>query len=150
MKEIKLLFLLTCLVNVNYAQNKLLDSLIQNNYYTFGRSDASVFKGKGWEILIDEIDKSNSVLLGETHFTNEIPSFVSAIVSTVKFDNYFQEIDPFSTKAIESKIKSLPSEKLDEFVRGYSSNFSFLEIKQEFDLYKKIVQNARWSSSEQF
>ena len=54
-----------------------------------------------------EKDQSNSVLLGETHFTNEIPYFTNVIINEVKFDNYFLEVDPYSVDLIETKIKSL-------------------------------------------
>ncbi|UIR54669.1 hypothetical protein LZQ00_10315 [Sphingobacterium sp. SRCM116780] len=143
MKKIIFLFLLNCFYNITNAQGNLMDSIIQKNYHTFEMEGKNrSFKGKGWEILLTEINNANSVLLGETHFTKEIPYFTNAIIDAVKFDNYFQEIDPFSTQIIASKIKSLSSEKLHEFVKEYNSNFSFLQIEEDFSLYKKIVQSG--------
>lgn len=143
MRKIIILILLVCSCNTIFAQQNLIDSIIQKNYYSFKPSNTkNDFSGKGWDILLKEIRKANSVLIGETHFTNEVPYFTNAIIDKVKFDNYFHEIDPYSNKIIESKIKSLSSIKLDEFVNEFNSNFSFLEIEKDFNLYHKIVQSG--------
>lgn len=81
------------------------------------------------------------MLIGETHFTNEVPYFTKAIIDKVKFDNYFHEIDPYSNEIIEYKIKSA-TKSLDEFVQKFNSNFSFLEIDKDFKLFKRIVQSG--------
>lgn len=88
-----------------------------------------------------KIDETNSLLIGETHFTNEVPYFTKAIIDKVKFDNYFHEIDPYSNEIIEYKIKSA-TKSLDEFVQKFNSNFSFLEIDKDFKLFKRIVQSG--------
>jgi len=126
--------------NFNYAQNKVLDSLVQKNTFSF-QSDKNIsFQGKGWDVLLNDIKQSNSVLLGETHFTNEIPYFTNAVINEVKFDNYFLEVDPYSVDIIQTKVKSLPAERLKLFVKEYSSNFSFLKYKPEFDLFKDLAK----------
>lgn len=138
----KFFFLIILMLNIfklSNAQEKALDSLISKNYVSFQPNNNKSFQGKGWDFLANEIRQSNSVLLGETHFTNEIPYFTNAIVNNFKFDNYFLEIDPYSTKIIESKIKNLSVNELNKFVNRYSSNFSFLELKPEFELFKNIV-----------
>lgn len=90
--------------------------------------------------MLNVIKQSNSVLLGETHFTNEIPYFTNAVINKVQFDNYFLEVDPYSVDIIETKIKSLSDEQLYSFVKEYSPNFSFLEYEQEFALVKDLVK----------
>ena len=73
MKKITFLLLTLFCTKFNYAQNIVLDSLIIKNSFPF-QSDKNIsFQGKGWNVLLDEIKQSNSILLGETHFTNEIP-----------------------------------------------------------------------------
>ena len=140
---IKKIFLVLTLfiTNFNYAQNKLLDSLVQKNSFSFQNDKNISFRGKGWNILLDEIKQSNSVLLGETHFTNEIPYFTNAIINEVKFDNYFLEVDPYSVDIIETKIKSLSTDQLNVFVKEYSTNFSFLEYEPEFTLFKNLIKH---------
>ena len=140
MKKTILLLLTLFIANYNYGQDRVLDSLVQKNNFPFQIEKNVSFQGKGWDVLLDEIKQSNSVLLGETHFTNEIPYFTNAIINEVKFDNYFLEVDPYSVDIIETKIKSLSAEKLNSFVKEYSTNFSFLEQEPEFDLFKDLVQ----------
>ena len=140
MKKTILLLLILFIANYNYGQDRVLDSLVQKNNFPFQIEKNVSFQGKGWDVLLNEIKQSNSVLLGETHFTNEIPYFTNAIINEVKFDNYFLEVDPYSVDIIETKIKSLSAEKLNSFVKEYSTNFSFLEQEPEFDLFKDLVQ----------
>ncbi|MBV6880119.1 hypothetical protein NG800_008035 [Epilithonimonas ginsengisoli] len=138
----KILFLLVTLfiANFNHAQNIVLDSLAEKNGFAFQPDKNISFQGKGWDVLMNEIKQSNSVLLGETHFTNEIPYFTNALTNEVKFDNFFLEVDPYSVDIIETKIKSLSDEQLNSFVKKYSTNFSFLEYEPEFDLFKNLVK----------
>lgn len=150
MKKLTLLFLTLFITNFNYAQNRVLDSLVQKNSSPFQTDKNSSFQGKGWDVLLSEIKQSNSVLLGEAHFTNEVPYFTNAVIKEVKFDNYFLEVDPYSVEIIETKVKSLSDEKLNAFVKEYSTNFSFLEYKPEFDLFKDLVKrNTKIYGAEQ-
>lgn len=140
MKKLTFLLLASFVTQFNYAQNRVLDSLVQKNGFAFQSDKAISFQGKGWNVLLDDIKQSNSILLGETHFTNEIPYFTNAVINEVKFDNYFLEVDPYTVDIIETKVKSLPAEQLNTFVKEYSSNFSFLEYEPEFDLVKDLVK----------
>jgi len=140
MKKITFLLLTLFITNYNYAQNRVLDSIVQRNGFAF-RIDKNIsFQGKGWDILLNEIKQSNSVMLGETHFTNEIPYFTNAVINEVQFDNYFLEVDPYSVDIIETKIKYLSDGQLNSFVKEYSTNFSFLEYEPEFALFKNLVK----------
>ncbi|WP_369765134.1 hypothetical protein [Flavobacterium sp. WC2429] len=140
MKKITFSLLTLFITSFNYAQNIVLDSLVQKNSFPFQIDKNISFQGKGWNVLLDEIKQSNSVLLGETHFTNEVPYFTNAIINEVQFDNYFLEVDPYSVDLIETKIKSLSDEQLTAFVKQYSTNFSFLELEPEFTLFKNLVK----------
>lgn len=150
MKKLTLLFLTLFITNFNNAQNILLDSLVQKNGFAYQTDKNNSFQGKGWDLLLNEIKQSNSVLLGETHFTNEIPYFTNAVINEVKFDNYFLEVDPYSVDIIQTKIKSLSDDQLNSFVKQYRTNFSFLEYEPEFDLFKNLVKrNTKIFGAEQ-
>lgn len=140
MKITKLLILALSIANFSHAQTTLMDSLIQKNYSTFKKNNNNNFEGKGWTILQDEINKSNSLLLGEVHFTNEVPYFTQAVINNIKFDNYILEIDPYTINTISTKIKSLSSDELDKFRNESGSALSFLQCEAEFDLFKSITQ----------
>jgi hypothetical protein len=140
MKKTKLLILTLFIANFSYAQTTLMDSLIQKNYSIFKKNNNNAFEGKGWITLQDEISKNNSVLLGELHFTNEVPYFTNAIINNIKFDNYILEIDPYTINTISTKIKSLSPAELDKFRNESGSALSFLQGEAEFDLFKNILQ----------
>lgn len=140
MKKLTTLCLTLFITQFSFAQNTVLDSLVQKNGFPFQINKNISFQGKGWDVLLNEIKQSTSVLLGETHFTNEVPYFTKAVINEVKFDNYFIEVDPYSVGIIQNKIKSLPAEKLKSFVNEYSSNFSFLEHEPEFDLVRDLAK----------
>lgn len=150
MKKTNLLILTLFIANFSYAQTTLMDSIIQKNYSTFKKNKNNTFEGKGWDTLQDEIIKNNSVLLGESHFTNEVPYFTNAIINNIKFDNYILEIDPYTTNTIIKKIKSLSPAELDKFRDESGSALSFLKGETEFDLFKNIVdQNINIYGAEQ-
>lgn len=150
MKKTNLLILTLFIANFSYAQITLMDSIIQKNYSTFKKNNNNTFEGKGWNTLQNEIIKNNSVLLGESHFTNEVPYFTNAIVNNIKFDNYILEIDPYTTNTITKKIKSLSPTELDKFRDESGSALSFLKGETEFDLFKNIVdQNINIYGAEQ-
>ncbi|MCC9043916.1 hypothetical protein LNQ81_14650 [Myroides sp. M-43] len=126
-----------------FSQEQLMDSIIQKNYSTFSTLvDKESFKGQGWDLLLKETNAANSVVVGEMHFTNEVPYFINALIGQVKFDNYFQEIDPYSNRILEQNIKSLSPDKLNLFVHDFNSTFSFLERKNDFKLYEKMVKQG--------
>ncbi|MEO6639159.1 MAG: hypothetical protein ABIN25_12855 [Ginsengibacter sp.] len=81
------------------------------------------------------------MLIGEDHFTNEIPAFFKTVTAEVKFDNFFCEIDPYSAKIIRDKIAILPEEKLDKYIASYGTTFSFFALDPEFQLMKQLVKS---------
>lgn len=139
-RKLFIIILIIVSSNLLYAQSERLDSLISANFTTFKKNTTDSFDGKGWEILLDEVNKNSSVLLGETHFTNEIPYFTNALIEEIRFDNYFLEVAPYTTKTIENKIKSLTEKELENYSNQYSSNYSFLAYISEFNLFKNIVK----------
>ena len=136
-----LIALLSVLINNQVtAQDSLLTQLAKNNISYFTQTQGA-FSGAGWETIVEQAQKSNFVLIGEDHFTNEIPLFTSALSDRVKFDNFFCEIDPYSAKIIESKIKTNTEKQLDNYVANYGNTFSFFALRPEFVLIKNLVKH---------
>ncbi|RZK37791.1 MAG: hypothetical protein EOO90_24280 [Pedobacter sp.] len=123
-----------------FAQDSLITSLSKKNLTTFNKSNGS-FSGAGWENIIKKIKASNDVLIGEDHFTNEIPYFTSAIASTAHFDNFFCEIDPFAANILQQKIKTLSPTALQDYVNTYGNAFSFYSYTAELDLLKQFSKS---------
>lgn len=141
MKLLKILFLVLLSPNLIFAQESEIQKLASENISTFKPTNKNTFIGNGWEKLLEVSKKSNSILIGEDHFTNEIPYFANALTSEIYFDNFICEIDPFSAKIIENKIENLNEKQLNEFIKNYGDNFSFFELKPEFELFQKFVKS---------
>lgn len=141
MKLLKILFLVLLSTTRIFAQESEIQKLASENISTFKPTNKNTFIGNGWGKLLEVSKKSNSILIGEDHFTNEIPYFANALTSEIHFDNFICEIDPFSAKIIENKIENLNEKQLNEFVKNYGDNFSFFELKPEFELFQKFVKS---------
>jgi len=122
------------------AQDSLITDIANKNLTTFS-PDKRSFTGNGWDTLVAQIKKTDFVMIGEDHFTNEIPFFLSAVADTVKFDNFFCEIDPYSAQIIESKIKNLDQQQLRKYHNDFGSVFSFYAFENEFELLKQFVKS---------
>jgi len=64
---------------MTFSQDSLITQIVKKDLTTFS-VDKRTFSGNGWDTLVNKIQKSDFVLIGEDHFTNEIPFFFSAIV----------------------------------------------------------------------
>lgn len=122
-----------------FAQDSLITKMARENLTTFSFTNKS-FNGKGWENLLNQVQKADFVLIGEDHFTNEIPAFTSSIVSKVKFDNFFAETDPYMAKIIDSKIKNLSDEQFKKYQNEFGEVFSFYSLDPEYQLLKQLVK----------
>ena len=142
MKKLSPVFLIFLVFNatLSYAQDSLLTSLAKNNCSTFVKNSGS-FAGSGWEKIIKKAKISTDVLIGEDHFTNEIPYFTSALAGQIKFDNFFCEIDPFTASILQEKIKTLPAPALAKYVNEFGNTFSFYAFGPEFDLLKQFTKS---------
>lgn len=123
------------------AQDSLLTAIAQNNSSAFEPMQAG-FKGEGWDKILAAAQKSVSVLIGEDHFTNEIPYFTSALASAIKFDNFFGETDPYSAKILQQKIKTLSLPAFKKYVADYGNTFSFYAFEPELALLQKLVKQG--------
>lgn len=133
-------FLFFAITSTTFAQDSLLTSLAKNNLTTFIKHEGT-FSGPGWEKIIKNATASNDVLIGEDHFTNEIPYFTSAIASKIKFENFFCEIDPFTADILQKKIKNLSQTELQDYTNTYGNAFSFYAFAPEFDLLKQLSKS---------
>jgi hypothetical protein len=122
------------------AQDSLVTSLAKNNTSVFTK-DGDKFTGAGWDKILTRAKSSDNVLIGEDHFTNETPFFVSALASEIKFDNFFCEIDPFTARILQDKIKNLPPAELQKYVADYGNTFSFYAFAPEFELLKQFTKS---------
>lgn len=123
------------------AQDSLITAIAKKNRSTF-EPKQSGFNGQGWTKILDAAQKSADVLIGEDHFTNEIPFFTAALAEQVKFDNFFCEIDPYSAKILQNKIKTLPIQTFKSYVADYGNTFSFYAFDPELALLQKLVKQG--------
>ena len=99
------------------------------------------FSGDGWNYITTEIQEHQNVLIGEDHFIAEIPDFVASLCDIVTFNNFYIELDPYSTQLIKTSF-SLTEEERDQFNKKYQDLFSFYALKQEYQLLEKLVQGG--------
>ncbi|WP_299366697.1 hypothetical protein [Winogradskyella sp.] len=119
------------------TQDSTLVNLIAEQHKTFKSLEDS-FEGEGWNFIVDELQKSKHVLVGEDHFSNEIPQFIKAVFDKKHFDNFYIEVDPYSTKILERSLKEFTLEERQIFNINFSDRFSFYSFKAEYDLLKYI------------
>src|SRR6056297_752205 len=124
-----------------FSQDSLLAGLAKDNHSTF-TYDGKTFSGAGWEMIEKKVRSAGNVLIGEDHFTNEIPAFAKAVMHTGSFDNLIIEMDPYSTEIIENSIRNLSDEERTAFNKEYQSRFSFYALAPEYELLKGAVQDS--------
>lgn len=139
MKKALTILLVSFYTQIAFAQDSLLTSLAKSNITLFTK-DGNKFTGAGWDKILTRAKLSNNVLIGEDHFTNETPFFVSALASEIKFDNFFCEIDPFTARILQDKIKTLSSPEMGKYVSDYGNTFSFYAFAPEFELLKQFTK----------
>jgi len=135
--------------STSYSQDSLLQRLAADNLKLFNYQN-NEFKGEGWDYIMDKIDRSKNVLVGEDHFSNEIPAFIKSISQDVEFDNFYIEMDPYSTKIIEDSFKEFSNDDRIKFNKQYSELFSFYALRPEYELLEAIQKSgARILGSDQ-
>ncbi|MFM8850402.1 MAG: hypothetical protein ACKOE5_08400 [Cytophagales bacterium] len=134
-----ILLLLNCLWVS--GQDDLLKQSIQKCKSTFSRTGNS-FTGRGWEMIDSAVRVSNQVLIGEDHFLNEVPFFISAIARNNGFQNFIIEVDPYSVEILEKKIASLTEADLGLFIKQWQTTFSFYGLKPEMELLRQMVKSG--------
>jgi len=147
MRSVFSIFLLTISLTFVNSQNTItkknndLENVINDNKKIFDVNGNS-FTGDGWTQIKNKVIKSDNVLIGEDHFSNEIPFFIKSIAAESKFDNFYIELDPYSTKIIENSILSLSDKELKPFNNKYKELFSFYALDVEYNMLKDIVKSG--------
>ncbi|MHA2503995.1 MAG: hypothetical protein ACXAE3_14140, partial [Candidatus Kariarchaeaceae archaeon] len=117
-----------------------LKELIKENMFTMP-IEGDQFSGKGWEHIVEGVKSSNNILVGEEHFTNEIPEFFFALSRIDKFDNFYIEVDPYSTRLLQQSIE-YDDDRKKEFNDKYLDLMSFYAKVPEYLLVKALVNQG--------
>jgi hypothetical protein len=97
--------------------------------------DDGKFSGPGADVLDTAIQQSRFVLLGEDHYTREIPSIAAAVCDIMHPDAYAVEAGPYSTRFVASLLTNpnrIPLMAARE--KAFPDNMAFLNMRQENDL----------------
>ncbi|WP_157473042.1 hypothetical protein [Eudoraea adriatica] len=132
------LFLLPRIV---MAQDSLLVRLAIDNQKEFNLEN-NKFHGEGWEYIKRKTINSKNILVGEDHFSNEIPVFVKALTDITSFDNFYIEVDPYSTRILEKSLKEYSDSERQKFNAVYGELFSFYSMEPEYKLLEHIANNG--------
>lgn len=124
-----------------FAQDSLFISLAAENHKIFNLKEGK-FQGEGWDLIEAKTKICKNVLVGEKHFSNEIPQFVKALSQITTFDNFYIEVDPYSTKILERSLKEFSDEERQRFNSQYGDLFSFYSLESEYDLLKHISESG--------
>lgn len=143
MKILKITLIITSLVFTNtiFSQDSLLVDIASKHTKTFNLNEGE-FKGAGWDFIKEQLKQSQNVLIGEEHFSNEIPVFVQAIANEIAFDNFYIEVDPYSTKIIKESIENFSEDELKTFNKEYGGLFSFYALPSEYKLLNNLVKSG--------
>ncbi|MFD1316733.1 hypothetical protein [Namhaeicola litoreus] len=136
MKILKILhvaLLLCCWSQYLLAQDSLLLDVIYKNHKIF-KLENKQFSGEGWDFIKEKVITRRNILIGEDHFSNEIPLFVKSLSDVTSFDNFYIEVDPYSTRIIEKSLTEYTEEQRQAFNNKYGELFSFYSFQPEYDL----------------
>lgn len=140
-KILHLVFLLCCWSQYLTAQDSLLLDVINQNHKLF-KLENKQFRGEGWDYIKEKTIESNNILVGEDHFSNEIPLFVKELSDVTSFDNFYIEVDPYSTRIIEKSLTDYSKEQRQEFNDKYGELFSFYSFQPEYDLLQHMSNSG--------
>lgn len=126
-----------------YAQASLLQKLASENYTRLHFTEEyKSFHGPGWNKIVEGVERAQHVLIGEDHFTNEIPAFTQAVTDLEHFDNFIIELDPYSTEMIERSLENHSAKERERFNKKYRSFFSFYALNPEYRLLENMVSEG--------
>ncbi|MEO8587893.1 MAG: hypothetical protein ABI432_00850 [Flavobacteriales bacterium] len=132
-----------------FGQDSLITLLARSNVTYFGPIENG-FSGIGWDRISTQVDATDNVLIGEDHFTNEIPAFVSALAARERFDNFFCEVDPFSARILQERIESTSAIEREDFLKRDGDLLSFFAFVPEYHLLEQLSKaNTRFQGLDQ-
>lgn len=135
---------ITCFVFIfsffGFSQDSIFSRLAKENLKLFS-PHTDGFSGDGWDYINNKVEISQNILIGEDHFSNEIPLFIKAVSDISKFDNFYIEVDPYTTKLLGNSFK-LTKEGRETFQNKYKNLLSFYSLKPEYDLLEHIMNSG--------
>lgn len=81
------------------AQDSTLTRLIRQHQYAL-TTDSTHFAGPGWEKLRAAVQRSQVVLVGESHGLAQVPRFTAALAQALHPTAFVAEIDPYVAQAL--------------------------------------------------
>lgn len=102
------------------------------------------FSGAGAVVLEAAVQRARFVMLGEDHFTREIPSFAAALCDMMHPDAYAVEAGPYAAKFVNGLLRN-PDRiaQMAARLKAYPSSIGFLDIRQENDLAAHYAASSR-------
>ena len=117
------------------AQDSTLTRLIGRYQYPLQVNGAQ-FSGPGWDKLTVSIQKSQFVLVGESHGTAQVPLFAAAVAQVLKPAVYVGEFDPYVAQTLtQLAVQSGPP---SAYLRQYPDALAFYNWGEEFDLIRTL------------
>jgi len=131
------------------ADDPAFAGLARQHQFSMSEQDGA-FSGPGWDLLSERVAGAQHVLIGEDHFTNEMPQLIGAVAGIGFYDHFYIEVDPFSTRIIERSIREMdPAQRL-QFRRTFGDLYSFYALAPEYALLEQLVGGgARLLGSDQ-
>jgi hypothetical protein len=104
----------------------------------------SELSGTGATVLNNAIRTSRFVMLGENHFTQEIPRFAEALCDMIHPDAYAVEAGPYAARFVNSLLGS-PNRLaiMAERNKAFPNNMAFLDIREENDLAAHCAASSK-------
>jgi hypothetical protein len=104
----------------------------------------SELSGTGAILLNNAIHPSRFVMLGEDHFTREIPRFAEALCDIMHPDAYAVEAGPYAARFVNSLLSNPNRLKImAERSRAFPNNMAFLDAREENDLAAHCAASSR-------
>ncbi len=100
--------------------------------------------GAGAEALETAVRQSRFVLLGEDHFTREIPLFAAALCNMVHPDAYAVEAGPEAARFVSALLRR-PDRiaRMSKRLQAYPGSMAFLDMRPENDLAAHCAASSR-------
>ncbi len=109
---------------------------------------ASGFSGSGAATLRAAVQPARYVLLGEAHFTREIPNLAAALCDLVKPDAYAVEVGPYAARYVDGLLTVPAADRIramQEYLHRYPESTAFLNSRPENDLAAHCVGSTKGS-----
>lgn len=121
------------------AQDSLVRALARQHLTVFQQQNGTC-AGPGWDTLSRHIRSSSMVLIGEDHFSREIPQLAAAVARADHFDRFVCEVDPWTIRILQQQLRDQNPASLDSFLHTYSNTLSFFALEPELALLQQLVE----------